>query len=143
VTIGSIHHIALVVHSIDDALPRYRQLLGWEAESDPFDFASQGVRLCFLAPASGVGARLELVQPLDPEGGVGRFLEARGEGVHHVCLVSDDLPAELDRLAAGEAELIDRAPRAGAHGSVAFIHPRTLSGVLWELLEPSTHEDDR
>ncbi len=63
-----------------------------------------------------------------------RFLAQRGEGLHHVCLRSDDLPADLDRLAAAEAELIDREPRAGAHGAVAFIHPRTLNGVLWELL---------
>jgi hypothetical protein len=55
--------------------------------------------------------------------------------VHHVCLVRDDLPADLAALAAAEAELIDTHPRRGAHGQVAFIHPRTLNGVLWELLE--------
>jgi methylmalonyl-CoA epimerase len=134
--------VAIVVRSIEDAVPGYAELFGWEAEGEPFEFPSQGVRLCFLAPASGVGARLELVQPLDTDGGVGRFLEARGEGVHHVCLVSDDLPADLDRLAAAEAELIDREPREGAHGRVAFIHPRTLNGVLWELLAVSPPEDD-
>ena len=58
-----------------------------------------------------------------------------GEGLHHICLLTDDLPSTLEELAAQEAELIDRAPRQGAHGDVAFVHPRTLSGVLWELLE--------
>jgi methylmalonyl-CoA/ethylmalonyl-CoA epimerase len=66
---------------------------------------------------------------------VARFLAARGEGLHHVCLVSDDLEGDLASLAAAEAELIDREPRPGAHGAVAFIHPRTLDGVLWELLQ--------
>ena len=134
-TIGTIHHVAVVVASIDDALPRYERLFGWRPERAPFDFPEQGVRLCFLPTGDGDAARLELVQPIDPEGGVGRFLAARGEGVHHVCLVSDDLPGDLAALAAAEAELIDSQPRDGAHGRVAFIHPRTLNGVLWELVE--------
>jgi methylmalonyl-CoA epimerase len=74
-------------------------------------------------------------EPIDEESGVARFLGERGEGVHHVCFTTDDLPATLDLLAAAEAELIDREPRGGAHGSVAFVHPRTLNGVLWELLQ--------
>ena len=133
-TIGPIDHVAVVVRSIDEALPRYRELLGWEPIDDPRIFASQHVRLCFLEPNAGQGARIELVEPTDDESGVGRFLETRGEGLHHVCLTSDDLAADLEALAAAEAELIDREPRPGAHGEVAFIHPRTLNGVLWELL---------
>ena len=134
-SIGSIHHVAVVVRSISESLPRYEQLFGWRAERPPFDFPSQGVRLCFIPTGAGDEARIELVEPTDPEGGVARFLESRGEGVHHVCLLTDDLPADLEALAASEAELIDLEPRAGAHGSVAFIHPRTLNGVLWELLQ--------
>jgi len=133
--IGPIHHIAIVVRSIDVALPRYRELLGLAPEAAPVVFASQGVRLCFLATGPDPAARIELVEPIDDASGIARFLAARGEGVHHVCLVTDDLPADLERLAAHEAELIDREPRAGAHGEVAFIHPRTLNGVLWELLQ--------
>jgi methylmalonyl-CoA epimerase len=142
VTVGTIHHVAVVVRSIDDALPRYQRLLGWRAEAEPFVFPTQGVRLCFLSSAAGGGARIELVEPVDMDSGVARFLEGRGEGVHHVCLVSTDLPADLAMLAAAEAELIDREPRAGAHGRVAFIHPRTLNGVLWELVEQPGHEDE-
>ena len=63
-----------------------------------------------------------------------RFMAARGEGLHHVCLRSADLPRDLASLAAREAELIDDEPRSGADGMVAFIHPRTLNGVLWELI---------
>jgi methylmalonyl-CoA epimerase len=131
---GPIHHVAVVVRSIDEALPRYTKLFGWRPEAPPFTFESQRVRLCFLATGDPPAARVELVEPVDAESGVARFLAARGEGLHHVCLVSDDLPADLAGLAAAEAELIDREPRPGAHGQVAFIHPRTLNGVLWELL---------
>ena len=94
-TIGAIHHVAVVVRSIDQALPRYERLFGWRPERAPFDFPQQGVRLCFLPTGDGAATRVELVEPLDPEGGVARFLAERGEGVHHVCLVSDDLPADL------------------------------------------------
>lgn len=133
-SIGSVHHVAVVVRSIEESLPRYRQLFGWEPEAPPFEFPPQGVRICFLPTGPEPAARLELIQPTDPSGGVGRFLEARGEGLHHVCLLSDDLPADLAALAVAEAELIDSEPRPGAHGQVAFVHPRTLNGVLWELL---------
>jgi methylmalonyl-CoA/ethylmalonyl-CoA epimerase len=132
---GAIHHVAIVVRSIDEALPRYRALFGWEPIDEPRVFASQHVRLCFLAPGTGQGAKVELVEPTDDESGVARFLATRGEGLHHVCLISDDLAGDLDALAAAEAELIDREPRPGAHGEVAFVHPRSLNGVLWELLQ--------
>ena len=133
-TIGPIHHVAVVVRSIDEALPRYRALFGWQPEDEPRVFAAQRVRLCFLPTGPDPAARVELIEPVDEESGVARFLAARGEGLHHVCLRSDDLPAALDQLADAEAGLIDREPRPGAHGEVAFIHPRSLSGVLWELL---------
>ncbi len=138
-TIGPIDHVAIVVRSIDEALPRYRALFGWEPIDEPRVFASQHVRLCFLAPGGGQGAKVELVEPTDEESGVARFLATRGEGLHHVCLTSENLAGDLDALAAAEAELIDREPRAGAHGEVAFIHPRSLNGVLWELLELPDH----
>jgi methylmalonyl-CoA/ethylmalonyl-CoA epimerase len=135
VSIGPIHHVAIVVRSIDESLPRYRSLFGLDSEADSMIFTPQGVRLAFLPTGPEPAARLELVEPLDGESGVARFLAARGEGVHHVCFLTDDLPGSLEALAEREAELIDRDPRRGAHGTVAFVHPRTLNGVLWELLE--------
>lgn len=133
--LGPIHHVAIVVRSIDASLPRYRELFGLGPEADPIVFDAQRVRLCFLSTGPEPAARIELVEPIDDESGVARFLAARGEGVHHICFVTDDLPSELEHLAAREAELVDREPRPGAHGAVAFVHPRTLNGVLWELLE--------
>lgn len=133
-TIGPIDHVAVVVRSIDEALPRFRALFGWEPLDEPRIFASQRVRLCFLPTGPEPAAKVELVEPIDDESGVARFLATRGEGLHHVCLRSDDLAGDLAALAAAEAELIDHEPRPGAHGQVAFIHPRALYGVLWELL---------
>lgn len=136
-SIGPIHHVAIVVRSIEGSLPRYRSLFGLQSEVEPIIFSSQHVKLCFLPTGPQPAARIELVEPIDGDSGVGRFLAARGEGVHHICLQTDDLPASLEALAVAEAELIDTEPRPGAHGSVAFVHPRTLNGVLWELLEVS------
>jgi methylmalonyl-CoA epimerase len=135
--IGPIHHVAVVVRSIDEALPRYAALFGLAPEGAPIVFASQRVRLCFLPTGPEPAARIELVEPIDEASGVARFLAARGEGLHHVCLATGDLPEDLANLADHEADLVDREPRPGAHGTVAFVHPRTLNGVLWELLEPA------
>ena len=133
--VGPIHHVAIVVRSIAESLPRYRTLFGLEAEDEPRIFEAQLVRLCFLPTGPDPAARVALIEPIDDDSGVARFLAARGEGVHHVCFATDDLPASLQALAAAEADLIDRTPRPGAHGEVAFLHPRTLNGVLWELLQ--------
>ena len=133
--VGPIHHVAIVVRSIAESLPRYRTLFGLEAEDAPRIFEAQLVRLCFLPTGPDPAARVELIEPIDDDSGVARFLAARGEGLHHVCFATDDLPASLEALAAAEADLIDRTPRPGAHGEVAFLHPRTLNGVLWELLQ--------
>ncbi len=133
--IGPVDHVAIVVHSLEAALPRYRELFGMEAVAPPLAMPAQRVRLVFLSSGPEPAARIELIEPLDAESGVARFLAAHGEGLHHVCLRSADLPRDLAALAAAEAELIDAAPRPGADGRVAFIHPRTLNGVLWELLE--------
>ena len=141
--IGPIDHVAVVVHDIDAALPRYRELLGLEPEAEVQAITAQGVRLCFLPSGPSPAARIELIQPIDAESGVARFLASRGEGLHHVCFGTTDLAAELARLEDAGAELVDRVPRPGAEGSVAFVHPRTLSGVLWELLELEGPSRDR
>jgi methylmalonyl-CoA epimerase len=128
---GRIHHVALVVRDLETALGLYRDRLGLPLEL-VLPIESDGVRIAFL----GVGeSKIELVEPTDPSTGVARFLESRGEGFHHVCLEVADLAAELRRLASDGVELIDAAPRRGAEGPVAFIHPRACHGVLVELIE--------
>jgi methylmalonyl-CoA epimerase len=128
---GRVHHVAVVVRDLEAALGFYRDQLGLALEL-VLPIESDGVRIAFL----GVGeSKIELVEPTDPTTGVARFLESRGEGFHHVCLEVADLAAELDRLLAAGIELIDAAPRRGAEGPVAFIHPRSCHGVLVELIE--------
>jgi methylmalonyl-CoA/ethylmalonyl-CoA epimerase len=136
-----IDHVAVVVRSIDEALPRYRELFGLESPDGVQPVAAQGVRICFLPTGPAPAARLELIEPTDSDSGVARFLDSRGEGLHHVCFETTSLAQELARLESAGAELIDHSPRPGAEGSVAFIHPRTLNGVLWELLERGTPKD--
>ena len=143
VRLGPIDHVAVVVRDIDEALPHYRALFGLTAWDGVQTITAQAVRLCFLPTGPEPAARIELIQPTDTESGVARFLDSRGEGLHHVCFGTTDLAAELARLEQAGAELIDHAPRPGAEGEVAFVHPRTLNGVLWELLErDATAEDE-
>ncbi len=128
---GRIHHVAVIVRSIDEALPLYRDLLGLPLET-VMDIPGDRVRIAFL----GVGeSKVELVEPTDDSTGVARFLASKGEGFHHVCFEVDNLAEELTRLAIEGVELIDSAPRRGAEGPVAFLHPRSCHGVLVELIE--------
>ena len=128
---GRIHHIAVIVRSIEDSLPLYRDLLGLPLEA-VMDIPSDRVRIAFL----GVGeSKVELVEPTDDTTGVARFLAAKGEGFHHVCYEVANLSEELTRLGIEGVELIDSAPRRGAEGPVAFVHPRSGHGVLIELIE--------
>jgi len=128
---GRIHHVAFVVRSIETSLAIYRDALGLPLETI-MDIPSDRVRIAFL----GVGeSKVELVEPTDSTTGVARFLANRGEGFHHVCLEVADLAEELTRLGIDGLELIDTAPRRGAEGPVAFIHPESSHGVLVELIE--------
>ena len=128
---GRVHHVALVVRDLDDALAFWRDRLGLELESVQ-PIASDGVRIAFL-PAGE--SKVELVEPTDHSTGVARFLADRGEGFHHVCFEVPHIADALARLAVEGIELIDAAPRKGAEGPVAFLHPRSCHGVLVELIE--------
>ena len=129
--IGKVHHVALIVASIDDALGFWRDTLGLQLET-AMDIPTDRVRIAFL----GVGeSRIELVEPTDDTTGVARFLASKGEGFHHVCFEVPDLADTLRGLAAAGIELIDTTPRRGAEGPVAFLHPRSGHGVLVELIE--------
>jgi methylmalonyl-CoA epimerase len=128
---GRIHHVAIVVRSIEASLGLYRDLLGLQVEAIT-DIPSDRVRIAFL----GVGdSKVELVEPVDDTTGVARFLDKQGEGFHHVCFEVANLSEELTRLGIEGIELIDSAPRRGAEGPVAFLHPRSCHGVLVELIE--------
>ena len=129
--LGKIHHVAVVVEDIDRALGFWRDLLGLPVETIlPID--TDRVTIAFLPVGE---SRVELVQPTDDTTGVARFLAGKGEGFHHVCFEVDNLAETLTRLALDGIELIDAAPRRGAEGPVAFLHPRSCHGVLVELIE--------
>ncbi len=125
-------HVAIAVPSIADALPTFEALI--HAPGSTVErVESQGVAVAFVGEGAG---KLELIEPLSAESGVGRFLAKRGPGIHHLAYRVPDLGATLERLAADGVQLIDRAPRPGAHGHrVAFLHPRSTGGVLIELVE--------
>jgi len=129
--IGRIHHVAVVVRSLEAALPFWRDVLGLPLERVA-DIASDAVRIAFLPVGE---ARIELVEPTDATTGVARYLAKHGEGVHHLCFEVPNLAEALTRLAIEGIELIDTAPRRGAEGPVAFLHPRSCHGVLVELIE--------
>lgn len=129
--LGKVHHVALIVRSIDDALGLWQDILRLDLET-VMDIPSDRVRIAFL----GVGeSKIELVQPTDDTTGVARFLASKGEGFHHVCFEVENLAETLLRLQIDGLEVIDSAPRRGAEGPVAFIHPRSCQGVLVELIE--------
>lgn len=126
------HHVGIAVPSIAAALPFYTDTLGLEA-GEVRDMPDQAVRIAFVGRGPG---RIELLEPLDDASGVARFLAQRGKPtLHHVCFAVDDLATVLGELAASGMELIDREPRQGAEGMVAFLHPRAADGVLIELID--------
>jgi methylmalonyl-CoA/ethylmalonyl-CoA epimerase len=127
-----IHHVAYVVGDIDAALERLARAFDVRPGiREVLD--EQGVEAVLCEPD---GAAIELIRPLDPAGAIARFLEARGEGLHHVAFEVADLGAALTDLRARGAELIDERPRPGLGGHlVAFVHPRSAGGVLTELVQ--------
>jgi len=127
----TLHHVGLVVRDLRQAIDRYR-LLGF-GEPIEIDLPDQQVRVATFTTGTGF---LELISPTNADSGVARFLEARGDGMHHMAFAVPDLELALRQLERAGVELIDQHPRIGAHGwKVAFIHPRSCGGVLTELVE--------
>ncbi len=123
-------HVAIAVKDLDKAIEIYRDAFGLElAEIE--EVPEQQVRAAIFGHGQG---RIELICPTVKDNGVARFLEKRGEGLHHICIEVEDLEAALAALKARGAPLIDQTPQPGAGGAkVAFIHPKGTAGVLTEL----------
>lgn len=129
-----VDHIGVAVRSIAEAARFYREALGLQC-GPPEQLPAQGVTMVFFDAG---GTRIELLEPLTAEGPVARFLERRGEGVHHVALVVPDVVRALESARAAGFEPVDPTPRPGAHGTrVVFLHPKGTHGVLVELVEPA------
>jgi len=133
-----IDHIAIAVQNLDEAIKVYKEALGLELAGEE-EVPEQGVRVAFLPIGD---TRLELLEPLSSESPVAKFLEKRGEGIHHICLEVEDLEKALAELANKGVKLIDEKPRLGAHGrKMAFVHPKSLHGVLLELYQKEEEDD--
>lgn len=128
----NIDHVAIAVHDLDASLEGFREQYGTEPVSREV-VAEQGVEEAMIA----IGAsHVQLLQPLSPDTPVGRFLERRGEGLHHIAFAVADLEAALDHLQDHGARLVDSSPRIGGGGHrIAFVHPAALVGTLIELVE--------
>lgn len=135
---NKIDHIGIAVNSLGEAVPAFSALLGSNSRGEE-DVPSEGVRLAFFGEGPG---RIELLEPTGPDSPVARFLEKRGQGVHHVCLAVEDLEAALDRAEQAGLRALEPRIRPGAGGRrVAFLHPGTTSGVLIELSEPGEGDE--
>jgi len=129
--LGRVHHVAVVVRSIDASLGLWRDTLGLPVEL-VLPIEHDRVTIAFLPVGE---SKIELVQPDDDTTGVARFLAKKGEGFHHVCFEVPNISEALMRLEMDGIELIDSAARKGAEGPVAFLHPNSCQGVLVELIE--------
>jgi methylmalonyl-CoA/ethylmalonyl-CoA epimerase len=127
-----IHHVGIVVHSIEAAYAFYRDTLSLRVHKEDI-IQDQGVRAALLT--IGV-SEIELLEPIESGTGVARFLERRGEGIHHLCFATDDVAGELAAAKAKGLPLIDQHPRPGLAGMICFLHPKASHGVLIEYAQP-------
>jgi methylmalonyl-CoA epimerase len=126
-----IHHVGIVVRNLDDAYRFYRDTLGLHVHKEAV-VEDQGVRAALLTIGN---SEIELLEPINENGGVAKFLERRGEGLHHICFETDNVAAELAATKAKGIALIDQAPRKGLAGMICFLHPKANNGVLIEYAE--------
>ncbi len=130
--IQKIHHVGIAVHSLDAALKFYRDTLGLHVHAQD-TVPDQGVKAALLTIG---GSEIELLEPLSPDSAVGKFLQRKGEGLHHICFQTADVDAELEGLKEKGVELVDQKPRRGLAGMICFLHPKASRGVLVELATP-------
>ena len=130
--LSHIEHIGIAVKSLDEAIPFWEKQLGLKCYAIE-EVKEQKVRTAFFKIGQ---SKIELLESTDPEGPIGKFIEKKGEGVQHIAFAAPGLQSQLDDLAASGVQLIDKAPRKGAEGlNIAFLHPKSTSGVLMELCE--------
>ena len=130
--LSHIEHIGIAVKSLDEAIPFWEKQLGLKCYAIE-EVKEQKVRTAFFKIGQ---SKIELLESTDPEGPIGKFIEKKGEGVHHLAIAAKGLQTNLNELADSGVQLIDKAPRKGAEGlDIAFVHPKSTGGVLLELCE--------
>lgn len=127
-----IEHIGIAVKSLDEAIPFYEKMLGTECYAIE-EVKDQKVRTAFLRIGQ---TKIELLESTDPEGPIGKHIEKRGEGLHHIAYAVENIESHLEEAAAAGIRLIDQQPRKGAEGlDIGFLHPKSTFGVLTEFCE--------
>jgi len=127
-----IEHIGIAVKSLDEAIPFYEKMLGTECYAIE-EVKDQKVRTAFLKIGQ---TKIELLESTDPEGPIGKHIEKRGEGIHHIAYAVEDIESHLSEAEESGIRLIDQQPRRGAEGlDIAFLHPKSTFGVLTEFCE--------
>ena len=130
--VSHIEHIGIAVKSLDEAIPYWENVLGLKCYNIE-EVADQKVRTVFFKVGE---VKIELLESTSEDGTVAKFIEKKGEGVHHVAFAVNDIEGALADVEAQGIQLIDKAPRKGAEGlSIAFLHPKSTFGVLTELCE--------
>ncbi|MCH5216738.1 MAG: methylmalonyl-CoA epimerase [Muribaculaceae bacterium] len=131
--ISHIEHLGIAVKNLEEAIPYYEKVLGLKCYAIE-EVADQKVKTAFFKVGQ---TKIELLEPTNEESTIAKFIEKRGEGVHHVAFaVADGVANALSEVESKEVKLIDKAPRKGAEGlNIAFLHPKSTMGVLTELCE--------
>ena len=138
---GSLYHIAIAVNNLKAAEKLYEDVVGLKITHRE-EIPEQGVRATMLQPESEEGTAIELLEAIDESSPIAKFIEKKGEGIHHICFYVDNIDEKLKELKDKGVKLIDEKPRVGAYNSkVAFIHPKAMNGVLVELAELSGETD--
>ena len=128
--ISHIEHIGIAVNSLEEAIPFYEEVLGLKCYAVE-EVADQKVKTAFFMVGQ---TKIELLESTDPEGTVGKFIEKRGQGIHHIAFAVDNVNETLAELGSKEIQLIDKTGRKGAEGlSIGFLHPKSTLGVLVEV----------
>ena len=135
-----IEHIGIAVNSLSDAIPFYEKVLGLKCYTIE-EVTDQKVKTAFFMVGQ---TKIELLESTDPEGPIGKFIEKRGEGIHHIAYAVENIEEGLKEAEAAGVRLIDAAPRQGAEGmSIAFLHPKSTFGVLTELCEDKNRNNNK
>ena len=136
--IKKVHHIGIAVNNLKESAALFENLLGVKAEihSVPEQKVNEAIFII------GGGVEIDLVEPMGPDSPVTKFLQDRGEGIHHIALETDDVNAELKAMESKGVRLIDKEGREGAAGQIGFLHPKSVNGVLVELVQPKEKEQN-
>ena len=134
--LSRIDHVGIAVRDLDQAIQLYEQRLGLRATGRE-RLEGEGIEIAMIPIGE---SRIELISPLSADSKVEKFLQERGEAVHHVAYATDDVTNSLRRAATDGAQLLDDAARPGAHGTrIGFVHPKSVCGVLTEFVESDGH----